>query len=442
MLRIIKNTNTSQQLIIKDHSFLLINEWDSSVTDIADNFDAFLIISQNKDTFESIISTIRSHNDPSIYLKPLFYKHDIDSYFKIHTDGTINELTSANIISNINTKTLEIKPVNTVSFQESMMLRFLNYMYTRDGKITPKKNRYETLGYLYPFISLFYTKDAFSIFKLLDKMEKDAFINSQLKDYVQLCNPCHDSYLVYKETCPKCNSIDITPHDIIHHFVCAHVAPEEDFKNPESDQIECPKCNKHLRHIGIDYDKPSAVYQCNNCNHDFQNATVIAECHTCNHHNQLEELVQFPIKEYQLTLQGIQTLKQGFNSNSNDEKENTATIFHQLVKHEAKRQSTTSIKCFVASLTIENKFLDRLNESYRNKLENEITQIITQYIEDPVHHFKNKEKWHLLFLDFPKKEATNQLQKLVHNLTLLFQDNLYTTLNIESELVSVHEFNL
>lgn len=437
MLRIIKN-NSAQQLVINKNSFLLINEWDETIVNNAFNFDALLIVTQNTESFNTIVSTIRTHHDASIYLKPLFYQYEVKSSFIIHTEGLLNETTSSKIIQEIEQKVQEIKPIHTLSYNETIQHRFLHYLYSRQGKIIPKKNRNETLGYLFPFISLFNKEQNFSIFSILDKAEKQQLIEGKTTDYVQLCNPCQDSYLVYKETCPKCSSIHITPQDIIHHFVCAHVAPEDDFKKEGTDEMECPKCNKHLRHIGIDYDKPSAVYHCNTCKHDFQNAEVIAECHTCDHQNHLEELIQVPIKQYSLTLKGIQLIKNGADTSLNNKPQNNlSSIFYQLIKHEAKRTNSNS---FIGTIIMDTQLLQRLNEDYKNKLEKELNQIINQYIEDPIHHIKEKNKHHVLLLDQTEKNAKEMIQKLEQNLAILLQDNLFTDLNIRSEICTTHQF--
>ncbi len=435
MLHVIKNS-TAQQLVINNYSYLLINEWNETIINHAHNFNALLIISQNTEVFNTIVSNIRTHDDPNIFLKPLFYKYEVKSSFTIHTEGLLDESTSGKMIQEIGQKIQEIKPTKTSSYKEHLKHRFLYYLYSRKGNIIPKKDRHETLGYLFPFISLFHSQSIFSVFHILDEAEHQQLVEGQVNDYVQLCNPCHDSYLIYKETCPKCGSIHITPQDIIHHFVCAHVAPEDDFKKAGTDDMECPKCNKHLRHIGIDYDKPSAVYHCNTCNHDFQNAEVVAECHSCDHQNHLEELHQISIKKYTLTLKGIQTVKNGSDTTANTV-ESHHSIFHQLIKHESKRTNSTS---FVGIIHMETQLLQRLNNEYKVKLERELDQIIHQYVEDPIHHIKDQDKRYVLLVDQTEKTAMEKVKKLEQNLAILLQDNLFTDLNIRSELHTTHQF--
>ena len=441
MLRLIKNKN-SQELILNNHRFLLINEWNENIVHSILEYDALMITAQNNQSFETIVERIRTDDDMYVFLKPLFYKHDVSSSHVIHTDGKLDELTSETIISTINQKITAIKTnINrTNSFEESISNRFLQYIFTRNAEIIPQKNRTNKLGYAFPFINLFHDEESLKLFTLFNKIEKDQLITGTLKDQVQLCNPCHDSFLVYKETCPKCNSIDITPQDIIHHFVCAHVAPEEDFKVEGSDEMECPKCTKSLRHIGIDYDKPSAVYHCNNCSNDFQNATVMAECHSCNHQNQLDELTQVSIKKYTLTMKGIQTIQQGFDT-KRKESTNANSFFYQLVKHESKRHSNSNPTCFVGTLSMEDELLNRLNDSYRKKLESEVKSIVNQYVEEENHQAIENGKRYVLFFDQTQQEAEAALSMLENNLALLFKNNLYTNLNIKSSLQAITQFN-
>ena len=108
----------------------------------------------------------------------------------------------------------------------------------------------------------------------------------------------------YREVCPKCSSSNTTPDDIIHHFPCGYVGPMKDYKNQIDDKLDCPKCNKRLRHIGVDYDKPSVIYECNHCAHKFQDYYVNAKCLSCESDKSVDQLRSMEIRSYRLTKKG------------------------------------------------------------------------------------------------------------------------------------------
>ncbi len=109
-----------------------------------------------------------------------------------------------------------------------------------------------------------------------------------------VCPECYDKGMIYQETCPKCASVDISEHNMIHHFRCANISPEHTYMN--DGKLICPKCMRELNHIGVDYDRPTTSYHCNQCSINFSEAKMICECETCLKKTPAENLV--PIKLY------------------------------------------------------------------------------------------------------------------------------------------------
>lgn len=109
-----------------------------------------------------------------------------------------------------------------------------------------------------------------------------------------VCPECFDKTMIYHETCPKCSSVDISEHNMIHHFRCANISPEHTYMN--GGRLVCPKCSRDLKHIGVDYDRPTTSYHCNQCSINFSEAKVICECENCLKKSPIESLV--PIKLY------------------------------------------------------------------------------------------------------------------------------------------------
>jgi DNA-directed RNA polymerase subunit RPC12/RpoP len=216
---------------------------------------------------------------------------------------------------------------------------------------------------------------------------------------------------------------------MIHHFVCAHVAPEKDFKKEE--HLECPKCDKHLRHIGIDYDKPSTIYSCNSCSHEFQNPGMLSLCLDCGTENKLEELLQKTIGNYALTQIGEQFLfkgngEQALNRNSHVESLSSLNInlFKLLLDQEIKRVKATNGNSFFASIKFQNSQLQLLNKTAKKGLMKEIGGIIKSYLKDT--DILSSESFNRYYLLLPEtnKSQLGRLENIDYNLSKLLSDNL------------------
>ncbi len=109
-----------------------------------------------------------------------------------------------------------------------------------------------------------------------------------------VCPECYDKGMIYQEQCPKCGTVDISEHNMIHHFRCANISPEQTYM--KDGKLVCPKCMRELNHIGVDYDRPTTSYNCNKCGINFSEATMICECETCLKKSPIESLV--PVQMY------------------------------------------------------------------------------------------------------------------------------------------------
>lgn len=109
-----------------------------------------------------------------------------------------------------------------------------------------------------------------------------------------VCPECYDKGMIYQEQCPKCGTVDISEHNMIHHFRCANISPEQTYM--KDGKLVCPKCMRELNHIGVDYDRPTTSYSCNKCGINFSEATMICECETCLKKSPIESLV--PVQMY------------------------------------------------------------------------------------------------------------------------------------------------
>jgi diguanylate cyclase (GGDEF)-like protein len=66
-------------------------------------------------------------------------------------------------------------------------------------------------------------------------------------------------------------------------------------------RLICPKCNAELRHIGLDYEKPTETYLCKPNGHIFTDAEVEAVCIACGEKFKPKDLIDRNIYSYELT---------------------------------------------------------------------------------------------------------------------------------------------
>ena len=129
------------------------------------------------------------------------------------------------------------------------------------------------------------------------------------KDFVErihLCPFCNNSHLYYMEACPKCDSSLLKEEPVLHHFRCANISPESSYAY--DGELRCPKCHQFLRHIGVDYDRPSNVYTCQECSHTFLHTRMKVYCTSCKKTYRPSDLLPLDVYSYEFTSEGILAL--------------------------------------------------------------------------------------------------------------------------------------
>ncbi len=123
---------------------------------------------------------------------------------------------------------------------------------------------------------------------------------------IHLCPICSSDHLIFSECCSKCKSSNLKEEDMIHHFRCANISKESDYQY--DDELRCPKCKRLLRHIGIDYDRPSKVQTCEECGSMQLHSEMKVVCARCGHQMQPQELKPYDIYQYTFNPLGIKML--------------------------------------------------------------------------------------------------------------------------------------
>lgn len=274
--------------------------------------------------------------------------------------------------------------------------KIVQYIHSRGiFEFTPFPFREAKLGYIYPMLTsnLDFKKESQAL-EILDAAEKEGYLTSSFMDSFYCCNSCKSNYLLIRESCPKCGSTCLNAEEQVHHFACGYVGPISDFykKNSKtllnkSNSLECPKCNKSLQHIGVDYDKPSTMFSCSSCKNRFQNPVVLAKCTDCQTNTPVENLVKTEIKSYELTHLGREAAM-GKVAIDIQEKDELADLmdrsqFARAVEREIERVKHYLVQSSLISLQFTNfqQLQKNIGITHRNSLIRELYQLLLSQLD-------------------------------------------------------------
>ncbi|MBS7656327.1 MAG: response regulator [Candidatus Bathyarchaeia archaeon] len=121
------------------------------------------------------------------------------------------------------------------------------------------------------------------------------------------CPSCSSLSMSVNVRCPDCGSRLIESGEALEHMTCGHVAFRSEFEKSITALI-CPKCNKELRMIGVDYRRIGNWYKCS-YGHSFVAPSIIFTCKKCNKEFSLDQASLKPLYEFQLSEKGKETFR-------------------------------------------------------------------------------------------------------------------------------------
>ncbi|MBN8697913.1 MAG: hypothetical protein J0L87_15385 [Bacteroidetes bacterium] len=405
-------------------------------------YDALIIDAKDAEFARIMVKKIRAHYNPEYYLKPVFlinYKESKDPILSHLHDGIIYSYDQikelAELTKQIFFKTTQLDYQLITSFEAQTIKKVLNYMYTRELRtLKPYADLHSVIGYTYPEISVnFDNNEEAQVLEILEWAEREGLIWPDFLERIYLCNTCSSGFLSFREVCPHCNSSNSKSEDLVHHFPCAFIGPITDFKNPIDNTLSCPKCNKTLRHIGVDYDKPSIIHHCNNCNNNFQDFFVKAKCVSCSNDTDVQFLVPKSINVYKLTKKGRSAATNGFLSTGQEIEDIFGTINMATLKimlhYELERiKDNPEQKTSIALLHMENIFelFNKIGKKAQKALLEDLVNLIRENIK-PADFiaFENSSTLYLGFVNCSSIEAAQQLD----NLTILIEKIIKNNFN-------------
>jgi len=324
----------------------------------AKDANAFLLRGRGERPYE-LLTQIRSRSDMNVYLKPVFWRRTegVRSPVADHVDGewTRDEREVFGALQG-RAASINQRTNNLVETGGGVELRVLRFIATRNHEFTPQRTVENADGFVYSKLSPLLEQESRSgggeLSQVLRSLEQRRLLAGEFVLRQHACRNCSSAFLNFEETCPHCGSTNIDTDDLVHHFRCAFTGALDEYKEEEG-RLVCPKCDRALKQIGVDYDKPSVVHTCNRCSEQFQNPEVQSTCYRCEHTNPPDRQVERQIKEYEVTALGEETATYGLSDSLLSTLEQESRVldyatFQLIVESEAARieryeRSTSSL---------------------------------------------------------------------------------------------------
>ncbi|QKV19283.1 hypothetical protein [Oricola thermophila] len=173
-------------------------------------------------------------------------------------------------------------------------IRMLAYLFVSGKDLTPV--RVPQSRYFFAYQGFQNTRATIT---LAEALADAGMLRRSFVDRHSACPNCQSHRLVVREECPACRSANLSQAAFLHHFSCAHIGPESDFR--QGSALICPKCLKQLRHYGKDYDRPGDALVCRKCAGTTTEPAVGFQCQDCDAHIDGDLIKTVDIHAYSLT---------------------------------------------------------------------------------------------------------------------------------------------
>jgi hypothetical protein len=139
-----------------------------------------------------------------------------------------------------------------------------------------------------------------------EKLVRRGYMKKTFFDRLHECRTCASRRMNVREECPSCRSAELTQEELIHHYHCATLLPESEFR--QGTTLVCPKCRQLLRNYGKDYDKPGQVMICGACAKSTSEPEVGFVCMDCSTKCAGDEAHLVDVHSYALTDSAVAAL--------------------------------------------------------------------------------------------------------------------------------------
>jgi hypothetical protein len=238
----------------------------------------------------------------------------IDPSWPLYVDAVVDGSSSAEEVSGAVSRVLRIgaacaalAPARPLGARETRLLVVLRSVVTRGlSTIEARRDPRARLGFSWPPFDLLAGGDPTDE---LNALSCAGLLRRRFHDRIHLCPGCGSAHLAFREVCRACESADARRSEVLHHYRCGHVATEERFRR--GGELVCPGCDAALRHIGIDYERPTALLLCNACGAADGEGVTRARCLACGAIHTPEAVDARTVWTYHLTPRGESAARTG-----------------------------------------------------------------------------------------------------------------------------------
>jgi uncharacterized OB-fold protein len=266
----------------------------------------WIVDMQNWQAGWKLVVALRLDLSPKVYLRPIIYLNPEDTtpeeIIKASDGVLVGDLLDnqtvrehASRLEVIN-QWIERLPDPDTAADTNIAFKALRMTASRGVEQKPITTVHRISGYAYPLIDPFLPQHDSGMLETLEFLREQKLLTSHFINKANFCSNCGSAFINFKEVCPQCNTDDLSVDELLHHFRCAHVAVMSDYQRGSS--MVCPKCDRELHHIGVDYDKPSIMYKCNKCSHGFQEPKIMTTCYNCKRSTEPENQINREIFSY------------------------------------------------------------------------------------------------------------------------------------------------
>lgn len=284
---------------------------------------AFLLHQDGSGSPLETLKRIRRHRLPAIYLKPVVLLTGRESDAKELADLVdavwdidLSEEVPPGVQGDVDAirRRSETLGITGPEGDSDLSFRILRFLATRASTFSPVATIQAASGFRYPPLEPFLGDGPAEndVGELLHLLEEQRLLAGSFVTKSYACTHCRCAFLSFLEVCPDCGTADLRVDDMVHHFRCGHVAPLRDYVRQGG--LICPKCDREMRQIGVDYDKPSLIYDCNECQNRFPEPTITTVCYRCHRVTPPEVQILRTMKSYEVTAFGENAAAHGLDS--------------------------------------------------------------------------------------------------------------------------------
>lgn len=312
----IQNNQNRRRILILDGVFNLEESLDFPES----MFDAVFIKTISPNETKTILHSINPVTSNKCCYKPFFVLKGVEGQLGDYNelvDGYVYDMNEESALHKVE----EIMQYRTelgladerdrITSANLFFIRLCRYLISRKRyRQSPVPQEGSSLGYVIPVFNLFYELGMYKLSEYIifyqSMLEKGYISTVRFINKIYLCPDCLHSHLLYIESCPQCHSSSIKSEEVIHHFRCANISPEHTYNF--GGQLRCPKCHQLLRHIGVDYDRPSTVFTCSSCSNNFLQPQMKAVCTSCQKESDVSALLPYDVTVYEITGEGCDAI--------------------------------------------------------------------------------------------------------------------------------------